>query len=60
VTGYFGGFFPSYFPRFFPGRGATRPAPTYRPPAPTGWKSAGRRKGPDPDQSTGLRKAGLG
>jgi hypothetical protein len=61
VTGYFGGYFPAYFPPYFPGRGgATRPPRTYRPSAPTGWKSEGRRKGPDPDQSTGIRKAGLG
>lgn len=34
-------------------------AAKYRPSAPTGWKSAGRRGGPDPQSSFGTRAKGM-
>lgn len=33
--------------------------PIYVAPSPTGWKSTGRRLGPDPDFATGIRLAGI-
>ena len=61
TAGYFTPYLTAFSTGYFPGSGAPgRPRTAYRPPAPTGWKSAGRRKGPDPDTSIATRKAGEG
>ena len=48
----------SYTPGGYMGTALAPQITPYVPPAPTGWKSVGRRKGPDPNFATAVRKAG--